>query len=209
MAASLDIVFEDEHLLAVNKPPWLLSVPGRKPENHDSVAVRAREYCGDIFVVHRLDCATSGVMVLAKTKIAERQLHQQFRERETEKEYIAVGAGQACLVRGQVQLPLITDWPNRPRQKLDFQHGKHAVTRFRLMEQTDSRARMRLYPVTGRSHQLRLHMKYLGLPIIGDQLYAPAEIANLSDRMLLHAELLRLRHPVEGNRLELFSPSPF
>ena len=164
----LDILFEDEHLLAVNKPPWLLSVPGRKPEHRDCVAARARDYCGEVFVVHRLDCATSGVMILAKTKAAEKRLHQQFRDRETEKEYIAIGAGTACLTRGQVQLPLLTDWPNRPRQKLDFQNGKHAVTRFRLLEQLPETARMRLYPVTGRSHQLRLHMKYLGLPIIGE-----------------------------------------
>ena len=196
-------------MLAVDKPPWLLSVPGRGPDKQDAIASRAQALYGEIHVVHRLDCATSGIMLLAKTKAAEKALHQQFRERQTEKEYIAVGAGIACLARGQVQLPLITDWPNRPRQQVDFTRGKHSVTRFQLLEQNGDRARMRLFPVTGRSHQLRLHMKYLGLPIIGDQLYAPAAVANGSDRMLLHAEQLRLRHPLSGHSLEILAPCPF
>ena len=209
MIPALDILYEDEHLLAVNKPPWVLSVPGRDPTNRDSIKARAQAHCEEVFVVHRLDCATSGVMLLAKTKTAEKLMHKQFRERATEKEYIAVGAGQACLESGQVQLPLILDWPNRPRQKLDFQHGKHCITRFQLLEQRPDTARMRLYPVTGRSHQLRLHMKYLGLPIVGDRLYAPTAVAERSDRMLLHAEVLRLHHPIDGNRLEIVSASPF
>ncbi len=209
MTETLRVLYEDEHLLAVDKPPWVLSVPGRKPEHQDSIATRARDQYGDIHIVHRLDCATSGVMILAKSKAVEKQLHQQFRERQTDKEYIAVGAGTACLSRGQVQLPLITDWPNRPRQKVDFTQGKHSVTRFELLEQHPDSARMRLYPVTGRSHQLRLHMKYLGLPIVGDRLYAPDAVANASERMLLHAHALRLQHPVNGHRLNITAPCPF
>ena len=209
MTQQLKVLYEDQHLLAIDKPPWLLSVPGRSPENRDSVATRAAAEYGEIHVVHRLDCATSGVMLLARTKAAEKQLHQQFRERQTEKKYIAIGAGIACLTKGQVQLPLITDWPNRPRQKVDFTHGKHSVTRFELLQQDAGAARLRLYPVTGRSHQLRLHMKYLGLPIIGDRLYAPEAVANAADRMLLHAEILRLHHPVKGHSLEMTAPCPF
>lgn len=209
MSDALHILFEDEHILAVDKQPWLLSVPGRKPEHKDSIASRAGDYCGDVFVVHRLDCATSGVMVLAKNKATERDLHQQFRERATHKEYIAIGAGVASLTRGQVQLPLITDWPNRPKQKLDLIKGKRAVTRFELISQNQQQARMRLFPITGRSHQLRLHMKYLGLPIIGDRLYAPEQVAALNDRMLLHAQHLRLRHPITNHTLDLIAPCPF
>lgn len=194
----------------VDKQPWVLSVPGRTPENQDSIARRAESYCGfPLHIVHRLDCATSGIMVLAKTKAAEKDLHQQFRQRETHKEYIAVGAGIACLKTGQVQLPLQVDWPNRPRQKLELNNGKRAITIFELLDQKPDQARMRLYPVTGRSHQLRLHMKYLGLPIIGDKLYAPESIANANDRMLLHAEKLVLRHPATGNTLELIAHCPF
>lgn len=209
MTIELDILFEDEHLLAVNKPPWLLSVPGRKPENQDSIASRVKQYCGAAFVVHRLDCATSGVMILAKTKAAERVLHQQFRERETHKEYIAIGAGQACLKRGQVQLPLLVDWPNRPRQKLDLHQGKRSITLFEVLDQRTDQTRMRLLPITGRSHQLRLHMKYLGLPIIGDRLYAPQAVAAQSDRMLLHAQQLSLRHPITQQNINLTAPCPF
>ena len=209
MDTMLKVLFEDEHLLAVDKPPWLLSVPGRGPEKQDAIASRAQSLYGEIHVVHRLDCATSGVMLLAKTKAAEKALHLQFRERQTDKEYIAIGAGTACLARGQVQLPLLTDWPNRPRQTVDFTRGKHSVTRFELIAQQGDQARMRLFPVTGRSHQLRLHMKYLGLPILGDRLYAPEAVATASDRMLLHAERLRLHHPVSGHSLDIVAPCPF
>ncbi|MCG8671995.1 MAG: pseudouridine synthase [Pseudomonadales bacterium] len=209
MSAAIDILFEDEHILVVNKPPWVLSVPGRGPEKQDSMATRCQAYCGEIHVVHRLDCATSGVMIFAKTKVAEKLLHQQFRERETQKVYIAVGAGKACLEQGQVQLPLITDWPNRPKQKVDRESGKHSITEYQLIEQRADRARMKLYPITGRSHQLRVHMLYLGLPIIGDRLYAPDKIASASDRMLLHAERLVLHHPLSEDTLTLESPCPF
>lgn len=170
---------------------------------------RCQHYCGEIHVVHRLDCATSGVMIFAKSKQTEKALHQQFRNRLTSKEYIAIGAGVACIESGQVQLPLITDWPNRPRQKLDLKAGKHSVTEFHLQEQQPGQARMLLRPVTGRSHQLRLHMKYLGLPIIGDRLYAPESVANTCERMLLHAQKLTIKHPVTGQTLELLSPCPF
>lgn len=209
MTHPIDILFEDEHLLAVIKPPWVLSVPGRGPDKQDSMATRCQTYCGDIHVVHRLDCATSGVMIFAKTKEAEKRLHQQFRERHTEKEYIAVGAGEACMATGQVQLPLLTDWPNRPKQKVDLENGKHSVTEFHLLDQSNGEARMLLHPITGRSHQLRVHMKYLGLPIIGDRLYAPDEVASANDRMLLHAQRLVLQHPFSQNRLVLHAPCPF
>lgn len=209
MSQALDILYEDEHLLAVNKPPWVLSVPGRGPDKQDSMATRCQQYCGEIHVVHRLDCATSGVMIFAKTKPIEKALHQQFRERDTQKEYIAVGAGEACLSQGQVQLPLITDWPNRPKQKVDLENGKHSVTEFFLLEQKNGLARMRLHPITGRSHQLRVHMKYLGLPIVGDRLYAPEHVVNLNDRMLLHAQRLELQHPATHSSLKLLAPCPF
>lgn len=205
----LDILFEDADLLAVNKPPWLLSVPGRLPENKDSIALRAEQAYGEIFVVHRLDCATSGVMLLAKTKLAQREINKQFHDRKTQKEYVAIGAGKAPSVKGEVQVPLIVDWPNRPRQKVDLVDGKFAHTLYEVLDEQNDQVRMKLTPITGRSHQLRMHMLHLGLPIIGDRLYAPEPIAAASERMLLHAYKLTLTHPVTGDEVELTAPCDF
>ena len=205
----LDILFEDTHMVAVNKPPWVLSVPGRTPDKQDSMFTRVQQQCGEVFVVHRLDCATSGVMVFAKSKEIEKALHQRFRDRETLKEYIAVCAGNPPLPMGKVVLPLIVDWPNRPRSKVDLQQGKYSVTKYQVLEQHQNTTRLRLVPITGRSHQLRIHMKYLGMPILGDKLYAPAAVVAASDRMLLHAEKLQLQHPANDATIEFFAPSPF
>lgn len=205
----LEILFEDADLLVVNKPPWLLSVPGRLPENKDSIALRAEQAYGEIFVVHRLDCATSGIMLLAKTKLAQRNINRQFHDRETQKEYIAIGAGKATSASGEVQIPLIVDWPNRPRQKVDYEQGKFAHTLYKVIEEQNNQVRMKLTPITGRSHQLRMHMLCLGLPIIGDRLYAPELIAKASERMLLHAYKLALKHPTTGEKVVFTAPCDF
>ena len=207
--SQIDIVYEDAHMVAVNKPPWVLSVPGRTPEKQDSMFTRVQQQCGDVFVVHRLDCATSGIMVFAKSKATEKALHQRFRDRQTSKEYIAVCAGTAPLRSGKVILPLIVDWPNRPKSKVDLQQGKYSVTEYQVLEEQPATTRLRLVPITGRSHQLRLHMKYLGMPILGDKLYAPEDVIAASERMLLHAQKLQLQHPVDGATMEFFVPCPF
>ncbi|HEX4940472.1 MAG TPA: pseudouridine synthase, partial [Candidatus Kapabacteria bacterium] len=153
--ADLVILFEDDHLFVVDKPAGLLSVPGRLPQHQDSIQLRAARRFPQALVVHRLDCATSGVMVLAKTKEAQSELSRQFRDRETAKEYIAVTFGNCPARTGEVDLPLIVDWPNRPLQKICFEHGKPSLTRYELLDRDGQRNRLRLIPVTGRSHQLR------------------------------------------------------
>lgn len=205
----LIILFEDDHLLAVDKPAGLLSVPGRLPQHQDSVQLRAARQFGEALVIHRLDCATSGVMLLAKTKPAQSELSRQFRDRETAKEYIAVTFGDCPAERGEVDLPLIVDWPNRPLQKICYEHGKPSLTRYELLERDGQRNRLKLIPVTGRSHQLRVHMLALGMPIIGDEFYAPPAILAMSPRLLLHAAVLEFRHPVSGHGMKIGSAVPF
>ena len=205
----LDILYEDEHIIAFDKPTWMLSVQGRLPDNQDSIAHRMELYCGVAHVVHRIDCATSGILLFAKTKEAQREINRQFRDREIDKEYVALGHGYSMLARGEIQLPLIKDWPNRPKQMIDLINGKKSTTQYEVLEQNNQQVRMRLIPITGRSHQLRLHMRALGLPIIGDRLYAPVEVANASSRMHLHAQYLAFAHPIERTPITITAPCPF
>lgn len=210
----LDILFEDDHLLLVNKPADLLSVPGRGPDKQDSVASRAQALYPQALVVHRLDCATSGVMLLAKTKAAQSELSRQFRDRETAKTYHAITWGQhpeqeGPALEGEIDLPLITDWPNRPKQKVCFEQGKPSLTRYRVLEQDGPRRRLLLIPVTGRSHQLRVHCLALGMPILGDRFYAPDAVIAMSERLLLHAHSLTFSHPHSGQTTTCTAPLPF
>ncbi|TCL06486.1 MULTISPECIES: bifunctional tRNA pseudouridine(32) synthase/23S rRNA pseudouridine(746) synthase RluA [Sodalis] len=192
----LHILYQDAHIMVVNKPSGLLSVPGRAEEHRDSVMSRILAEFPLAQSVHRLDMATSGVIVVALTKAAERELKRQFREREPKKSYIARVWGHPALPEGLVDLPLICDWPNRPMQKVCFDTGKAAQTHYRVLScEDDGTARVLLMPVTGRSHQLRVHMLALGHPILGDGFYAPPEVKALSDRLLLHAQELSITHP--------------
>lgn len=206
---TLEILFEDGHLLVVNKPADLLSVPGRGPDKQDSIVNRALRQRPQVLVVHRLDCATSGVMLMALTKAAQSELSRQFREREPDKTYQAITRGQVFSDAGEIDLPLITDWPNRPRQKICYEQGKPSLTRYRLLGPHPLGQRLQLEPVTGRSHQLRVHCLALGAPIIGDRLYAPTEIAASAPRLLLHAHTLQIQHPDTDERLQFEAPLPF
>ena len=205
----LDILYEDDQLLVVNKPADLLSVAGRGPHKQDSVHTRAQALYPQALVVHRLDCATSGVMLLAKTKAAQSELSRQFQMRETAKEYQAIAWGDCPAACGDIQFPLITDWPNRPRQKICYQHGKPSLTHYQLLEQDGRWNRLRLIPVTGRSHQLRVHCMALGLPILGDRFYAPEHVVAMSQRLLLHAHHLRFQHPTGRHSITCSAPLPF
>ncbi len=208
-APALDILFEDEQLLIVNKPADLLSVAGRGPDNQDSIHTRAQALYPQALVVHRLDCATSGVMLLAKTKAAQSELSRQFRERETHKEYQAITWGQCPSDQGSIDFPLITDWPNRPKQKICHEQGKPSLTQYRVLEQDGQRRRLLLIPVTGRSHQLRVHCMALGMPIIGDRFYAPEPVIAMADRLLLHAHTLSFTHPTNQQAMTCTAPLPF
>jgi tRNA pseudouridine32 synthase/23S rRNA pseudouridine746 synthase len=196
-------------MVVADKPAGLLSVPGRGADKQDCLVTRVRAEFPDALTVHRLDMATSGLIVLGRGTEAQRALSAAFRERRVDKRYVAVAAGQVVADEGEVDLPLIADWPNRPRQKIDHDRGKPSLTRYRVVTREGGRTRVELEPVTGRSHQLRVHMMALGYPIIGDIFYAPPQVAALSDRLLLHAERLTVPHPGTGDKMTFASPAPF
>lgn len=206
----LHILYQDEHIMVVNKPSGLLSVPGRLAEYKDSVMTRIQRDFPAAECVHRLDMATSGVIVVAMTKAAERELKRQFREREPQKTYVARVFGHPAQEKGLVDLPLICDWPNRPKQKVCFETGKAAQTEYEVLEYAaDNSARVRLKPITGRSHQLRVHMLALGHPILGDNFYAHDEARAMAPRLQLHAEKLTLTHPQYKTPVTFRQPADF
>ena len=204
----LDILHHDSALLIVNKPAGLLSVPGKDPGKEDCLIDRLRRVFPEVLLVHRLDCDTSGVMVFALNKAAQGNLGQQFEKRQTKKVYLARLWGLLEPKEGTVDLPLCVDWPNRPRQHVNHEQGKPAVTDWRVQRHDGKTTRVRLMPLTGRSHQLRVHMLSLGHPILGDPIYATGEALDYP-RMMLHAESLRLRHPETGKSITYSVPCPF
>lgn len=205
----IEVLHADPRLLVVSKPADLLSVPGRGPDKQDCLWHRVQQDFPTARIVHRLDCATSGVMVLALDADGHRDLSRQFQQREIDKRYLAVVEGRVTMDTGKVALPLRCDWENRPLQMVDFAQGKGALTRWRVLAREESRSRLALTPVTGRSHQLRVHMRALGHPILGDRFYARGRALAASPRLLLHAELLELNHPDDGRRLRFTAPCPF
>ena len=205
----LAVIHADDDLLVVNKPSGLLSVPGRAPELADCLHSRAQENFPDARIVHRLDMDTSGVMVLACNAEAHKHLGQQFEYRKTEKVYIARVWGEITEDSGHVDLPLRCDWENRPRQMVDHDLGKSAQTDWEVLERKDNVTRVKLMPITGRSHQLRLHMEKLGYPILGDDMYAHDEAYAAAERLQLHAESLTLCHPTTGKSVTFTAPCPF
>lgn len=206
----LDLIYQDEFVLVVNKPAGLLSVPGRGVDKLDSMANRVQQAFPDALIVHRLDMATSGLLLLARGAEMQRRLSQMFRDRLVEKCYEARVAGRMEYASGTVDLPLNADWPNRPRQKVDHEAGKHSLTRYRLLDKDDGTgsSRVELEPVTGRTHQLRVHMAAIGHPILGDTLYG-GEAGGSAERLLLHARLLRFPHPLGAQPLTLVCEPTF
>ena len=203
------LIYEDTDLLLIDKPHHLLSVPGRHPLNHDSLIRRLQPRYPDVQAVHRLDLDTSGLMVVPKRRKSLSELARQFQRRQIEKEYTAIVWGEVAEDRGSIELPIATDWPNRPKQIICEERGKHALTHFEVLIRDNNRSLIKLKPVTGRSHQLRIHMQSLGHPIIGCDMYAHPEALEASDRLLLHATRLKLCAPSTGNWLSAFSPIPF
>mgnify|MGYP001272371642 FL=1 len=203
------LIYEDTDLLLIDKPHHLLSVPGRHPLNHDSLIRRLQPRYPDVQAVHRLDLDTSGLMVVPKRRESLSELARQFQRRQIEKEYTAIVWGEVAEDRGSIELPIATDWPNRPKQIICEERGKHALTHFEVLIRDNNRSLIKLKPVTGRSHQLRIHMQSLGHPIIGCDMYAHPDALEASDRLLLHATRLKLCAPSTGNWLSAFSPIPF
>jgi tRNA pseudouridine32 synthase/23S rRNA pseudouridine746 synthase len=210
-AGPLKILYQDDSLIVLDKPSGLLSVPGRGPAHADSLASRVQAEFPDARIVHRLDMATSGLIVMARGAAMERALSIAFQQRQVEKRYVAVVAGQIAEDSGEIDLPLITDWPNRPRQKVDFELGKPSLTGFEVLARDAARctSRVALTPHTGRSHQLRVHLLAIGHPILGDDLYGDEASRNAAPRLLLHATALALPHPKSGAMLRLESPPDF
>ena len=206
----LDLVYRDDYIAVVNKPSGLLSVPGNQPQYYDSAMSRVKEKYGFCEPAHRLDMATSGILLFALSKAADRELKRQFREREPKKYYQALVWGHVEQDHGVVELPLICDWENRPRQKICFERGKRAITFYDVLQRyPNNTTRVKLTPITGRSHQLRLHMLALGHPILGDKFYAHPQAKALSPRLCLHAESLQIQHPITGEMMEFTAPVGF
>lgn len=203
------VIHADHEVLLVDKPAGLLSVPGKGDHLADCMIARVQSLYPEALLVHRLDLDTSGVMVFALTRHAQRVLGLQFEERQTKKVYRARLWGKLVPKEGTVDLPLIVDWPNRPRQHVNHETGKPARTDWRVLgHDGDGTTRVRLYPLTGRSHQLRVHMQALGHPILGDPLYAEGAARDYP-RLMLHAESLRFRHPESGKGMSFSAPCPF
>ena len=237
----LTILYQDDDILVANKPSGLLSVPGKAEEHKDSLISRVNTVFPTATVVHRLDMATSGIMVMALNKESHRHISKQFELRQTKKRYFARVFGKVKSNQGEVNLPLICDWPNRPKQMVDYERGKKALTHYEVVEVTSDESHqvvsskndtsfgtspgvnspistvageenetlVALYPVTGRSHQLRVHMLELGHPILGDRLYAHDEALGMAERLQLHAESLSFAHPASQDWLTFQTPIPF
>lgn len=217
-AQRLTIMFEDEHIVVVEKPANVLSVPGRGTDKYDSMYSRLLEYTPQVHVVHRLDMATSGIMIFAKHKDALRTLHRAFANGQVDKEYRAHIQGHIKGRSGCVNFPLMCDWPNRPKQMIHYTQGKASLTRWQRLSANAQRSLVALYPQTGRSHQLRVHMQGVGHPIIGDELYHPDYQPNdqslpqntaRTTRLHLHACELSLAHPMSQQALSFSSEVPF
>ena len=203
------VLYRDERIIVLDKPTGLLSVPGIGPEKADCMAKRVADAFPGARIVHRLDRDTSGVIMMAFDAEAHRELSRQFHDREVEKSYVAVVAGVVEGDEGVVDLPMRKDLDDPPRQIIDHVHGRRAVTKWRVIERQPDRTRLELRPLTGRSHQLRLHLKETGHPILGDDLYAPPNVQAMAARLLLHAHSLTIVHPGTAELLTFSSPVPF
>jgi tRNA pseudouridine32 synthase/23S rRNA pseudouridine746 synthase len=207
----LDILYIDDVLIVLNKPAGLLSVPGRGKEKQDCLTSRVQQVYPEALSVHRLDMETSGIIIMARNATVHRQLEQLFEQRKIHKRYVAVADGRLQTQTGSIDLPLCSDWPNRPRQKVDADHGKPAITHYRLLQYNSQEncSVLELTPLTGRTHQLRVHLQSLGHAIHGDRLYASKDIVKKSSRLLLHACYLAFIHPVSREYIEIESAPPF
>lgn len=213
------LLYADDSLLVLNKPSGLLAVPGRGEDKQDCLSARVQRRFPDALVVHRLDMATSGLMLMARGIAMQRVLARSFEMRQVQKRYIAVVQG--CLLPplpaasadgwGLIDLPIVVDWPRRPLRIIDAERGKPSQTRWRCLafDEASNSTRVELEPLTGRSHQLRVHLQALGHPILGDALYARAELAAAAPRLLLHASALGLSHPLSAEPICFESPPPF
>jgi len=205
----LDIVYQDESLVVFNKQSGLLSVRGKAKEHQDSLQSRVESVWPGVGIVHRLDMSTSGLMVMALNKSTLKELNRQFQQRETNKRYEALVWGKIGQAEGVITEPLIVDWPNKPKQKVCYEYGKPSETRWRVLEEMEGYTRLELIPITGRSHQLRVHLASIGHPILGDKFYAHDEAFQLRSRLCLHAKELGFKHPQTDEMVSFKISVPF
>lgn len=206
----LEIIHKDEEILVLSKPSGLLCVPGRKPEHQDSLELRVKEQFPELRIIHRLDMDTSGIVIMAMNPESHRNIGLQFERRKTKKTYIARIWGHPEDDEGEIDQPLICDWPNRPIQKIDLTRGKSAITKWQVLEREEGGlTRIALNPITGRTHQLRVHMAEMGHPILGDDFYAHEKALKAADRLQLHAYKLTVHHPSDGRLITFEAPCPF
>lgn len=207
----IKILYDDEYLLAVNKPSGLLSLSGKNPLNKDSVHYRLVQQYPDIRLAHRLDFGTSGIMLLAKNRAMNANLTKQFQARSVIKRYVSILSGEVNDSEGLIDLPIAKDSLLFPRLKICHQDGKSAKSHFKVMERLNAPARTRVIfmPLTGRTHQLRIHSQAIGHPILGCDLYGTKTTQGMSIRLLLHALDITFDHPQSQTRMTLTSPCPF
>lgn len=205
----LNVLHHDADILVLNKQPGLLTVAGKTAELADCLEARAAAEFPGARIVHRLDKDTSGLIVLGLTAAAHANLGLQFENRQTTKTYIARVWGHPAAEAGEIDEPIMTDWPNRPKQQIDYERGRNAITQWQVLERETKATRVELTPKTGRTHQLRVHMLHLGHPILGDNLYAPDDVLNAADSLQLHAEKLTFRHPTSNDILTFEAPCRF
>lgn len=208
-AEPVEILYADDYLLLVNKPAKLLTVPGRLPQNKDCLITRLQQDYPTATICHRLDLDTSGLLLVPLCKEVHAGITQQFMRREVTKTYTAVVWSTVLNDSGSIDLPLTIDWPNRPKQKVCYETGKRALTHYEVLERNGITTRLLLKPVTGRSHQLRMHCLEIGHPIVGDPLYAEGEALAAADRLLLHSTSFGFVHPVTGQRIDWRCEPPF
>lgn len=205
----LDIIYRDEDLVVLNKPSGMLTVEGRLVEHQDCLENRVKRVLPTATIVHRLDMATSGIIIMALNKASHVAISKQFEQRLTEKLYIARVYGHLKQSTGTIDFPLINDYPNRPKQKVCFETGKTAMTHYQVLSKDQHSSLVELKPITGRSHQLRVHMLAIGHPILGDRLYASGKALELSKRLQLHSKYYALQHPRSGEKIQFEAQCPF
>ncbi|MCB1659460.1 MAG: RluA family pseudouridine synthase [Moraxellaceae bacterium] len=207
--SDFSLLFSDDDVLVVGKPAGLLTVRGKGADKQDCLHARLQAQFDDVRVVHRLDQDTSGIVVFARHLAAQQQLNKQFEQRVVNKHYIALVYGHIAQMHGEIDAPLSYDASHPPLHKVDYEHGQHALTQWQVLSRHSQSTRVLLKPITGRSHQLRVHMQLLGHPIVGDTLYAPPPAVALSPRLCLHAESLEFNHPTSFEPQHFVLPAPF
>ncbi len=203
------VIYHDDYIVVLDKPSGLLSVKGIGIDKIDCLAVRVASAIEGARIVHRLDMDTSGVIVMARDADTHRELSRQFQDREVEKKYLAEVGGLVEEERGLIDIPIRKDMENPPKQCVDFEQGKCSQTHWKVIERKELSTALELRPITGRSHQLRIHLREIGHPILGDDLYAPQEVLAMAPRLMLHAHSLTISHPANRERVTFTTPSPF